>query len=119
MTGKWLAGARMALASSRPGLLPDCYAVLAAVPGNVAGATGGMRACITDEQRFLLLANGRESLDNPDFDPAPVVTPDAGETWLLTEISPDDHDHTFGLCDWGCPKLAGSACRSWRPCAGE
>lgn len=40
-----------------------------------------MRACITDEQRFLLLANGRESLDNPDFDPTPVVklfTPDAG-----------------------------------------
>jgi len=63
-----------------------------------------MSALITAEQRFLLLANGRESLQNPDFDPAPVVklfTPDAGATWLLTEIDPDDHDHAFGLCDLG------------------
>ncbi|WP_322053666.1 DUF2958 domain-containing protein [Paraburkholderia bannensis] len=63
-----------------------------------------MSALITDEQRFLLLANGRESLQNPDFDPAPVVklfTPDAGATWLLTEIDPDEHDHAFGLCDLG------------------
>ncbi|WP_107316604.1 DUF2958 domain-containing protein [Achromobacter xylosoxidans] len=61
-------------------------------------------AFITDEQRALLLANGRESLQNPDFDPAPVVklfTPYAGATWLLTEIDPDDHDHAFGLCDLG------------------
>jgi hypothetical protein len=38
-------------------------------------------ALITDEPRVMLLANGRESLQNPDFDPAPVVklfTPDAG-----------------------------------------
>lgn len=59
---------------------------------------------ITDEQRLVLLANGRESLQNPDFDPAPVVklfTPDAGATWLLTEIDPDDYDHAFGLCDLG------------------
>lgn len=27
-------------------------------------------AFITDEQRIVLLANGRESLENPDFDPA-------------------------------------------------
>ena len=61
-----------------------------------------MNALITDTQRVLLLANGRESLENPDFDPAPVVklfTPDAGATWLLTEIDPDDHDHAFGHCD--------------------
>ena len=61
-------------------------------------------ALITAEQRIVLLANGRESLENPDFDPAPVVklfTPDAGATWLLTEIDPDDHDHAFGLCDLG------------------
>lgn len=61
-------------------------------------------AFITDEQCALLLANGRESLENPDFDPAPVVklfTPDAGATWLLTEVDPDDHDHAFGLCDLG------------------
>lgn len=63
-----------------------------------------MNALITDEQHVLLLTNGRESLQNPDFDPAPVVklfTPDAGATWLLTEIDPGDHDHAFGLCDLG------------------
>jgi hypothetical protein len=63
-----------------------------------------MNALITNEQRVLLLANCRETLQNPDFDPAPVVklfTPDAGATWLLTEIDPDDHDHAFGLCDLG------------------
>ena len=79
-------------------------------------------ALITDEQRIVLLANGRESLENPDFDPAPVVklfTPDAGATWLLTEIDPDDHDHAFGLCDlgWECRKSAGLAWASWRRCA--
>lgn len=63
-------------------------------------------AFITDEQRALLLANGRESLQNPDFDPAPVVklfTPDAGTTWLLSELDPDDLEGTraFGLCDLG------------------
>jgi len=61
-------------------------------------------AFITDEQRIVLLANGRAALETPDFDPAPVVklfTPDAGATWLLTEIDPDDHDHAFGLCDLG------------------
>lgn len=63
-----------------------------------------MNALITDEQRLLLLANGRESSQNPDFDPAPVVklfTPDAGATWLLSEIDPEDHDHVHGLCDLG------------------
>ena len=46
-------------------------------------------AFLTDEQRAQLLANGRESLESPDFDPAPVVklfTPDAGATWLLRRI---------------------------------
>ena len=59
---------------------------------------------ITETQRAQLLANGRQSLDNDDFDPPPVVklfTPDAGATWLLTEIDPDDHDRAFGLCDMG------------------
>ena len=59
---------------------------------------------ITDEQHAQLLANGRQSLDNHDFDPPPVVklfTPDAGATWLLTEIDPENHDHAFGLCDLG------------------
>ncbi|KGB99904.1 DUF2958 domain-containing protein [Burkholderia cepacia] len=69
-----------------------------------------MSALITDEQRFLLLANGRESIQNPGFDPTPVVnlfTPDAGATWRLTEIDPDYHDRAFGLCDLdlGMPEL--------------
>lgn len=63
-----------------------------------------MTKLITDEQRAQLLANGRQSLKNENSDPPPVVklfTPDAGATWLLTEIDPDDHDHAFGLCDLG------------------
>ena len=63
-----------------------------------------MTKLLTDEQRALLMANGRHSLEHESFDPAPVVklfTPDAGATWLLTEIDPDDHDHAFGLCDLG------------------
>jgi hypothetical protein len=65
---------------------------------------------ITDTLRARLLANGLQSLNSEDFDPPPVVklfTPDAGATWLLSEIDPDDHDHAFGLCDLGhgCPEL--------------
>lgn len=63
-----------------------------------------MTKLITNEQRARLLANGRQSIENDNFDPLPVVklfTPDAGATWLLTEIDPDDHDHAFGLCDLG------------------
>ncbi|MBP3982407.1 MAG: DUF2958 domain-containing protein [Burkholderiaceae bacterium] len=59
---------------------------------------------ISDELRAQLLANGRQSLVDEGFDPHPVVklfTPDAGATWLLTEIDPDDEDHAFGLCDLG------------------
>lgn len=63
-----------------------------------------MNTLITDEQHALLLANGLEFIQNPDLDPVPVVklfTPDAGATWLLTEIDPDDHDRAYGLCDLG------------------
>ena len=58
----------------------------------------------TETQRAQLLANGRQSLNNDDFDPTPVVklfTPDAHATWLLTEIDPNDPDRAFGLCDLG------------------
>lgn len=61
-----------------------------------------MTKLITDEQRALLLANGRESIENSHFDPRPVVklfTPNAGATWLLTEL--DSEDIAFGLCDLG------------------
>jgi hypothetical protein len=59
---------------------------------------------ISNELRAQLLANGRQSLADEGFDPPPVVklfTPDAGATWLLTKIDPDDEDHAFGLCDLG------------------
>lgn len=63
-----------------------------------------MDALITDEQRTQLLANGRRSIENPHFDPHPVVklfTPDAGATWLLSEADPGDETRCFGLCDLG------------------
>lgn len=51
-----------------------------------------------------LLLNGHATAGGVSIDPAPVVklfTPDAGATWLLTEIDPDDEDRAFGLCDLG------------------
>lgn len=65
---------------------------------------------LTVHDRARLLANGHTrrnaALANPevDIDFLPVVklfTPDAGCTWLLTEIDPDDTDIAFGLCDLG------------------
>jgi len=43
-----------------------------------------------------------------DFIPVvKLFTPDAGCTWLLTELDPEDPDTAFGLCDLGlgCPEL--------------
>jgi len=55
-----------------------------------------------------LLANGRRqdpvrgTEDEIDFHPVvKLFTPDAGCTWLLTEIDPDEPDIAFGLCDLG------------------
>lgn len=63
---------------------------------------------ITDAQFNLLLTNGRmgreHQIRDQDFDPLPVVklfTPDAGATWLLTEIDPEVPEIAFGLCDLG------------------
>lgn len=60
--------------------------------------------------RASLLANGARSAAGESIDPVPVVklfTPDAGATWLLTEIDPDNPTLAFGLCDLGlgCPEL--------------
>lgn len=65
---------------------------------------------ITEAIHAQLLANGHRTAGGDDIDPHPVVklfTPDAGATWLLTEIDPDDEDLAFGLCDLGlgCPEL--------------
>jgi hypothetical protein len=55
-----------------------------------------------------LLANGRRqdpvrgTEDEIDFHPVvKLFTPDAGCTWLLTEIDPEEPDIAFGLCDLG------------------
>ena len=65
---------------------------------------------LTVDDRRHLLANGNEQRqrqhDHPDtsIDFMPVVklfTPDAGCTWLLTELDPTDPDIAFGLCDLG------------------
>ncbi len=59
---------------------------------------------LTKAQRGRMLANGRAALKSETFDPRPVVklfAPDAGATWLLSEIDPNDHDQAFGLCDLG------------------
>ncbi len=63
---------------------------------------------ITKKQKERLLKNGREQRQARDhgesIDFPPVVklfTPDAGCTWLLSELCPNDNDVAFGLCDLG------------------
>jgi hypothetical protein len=63
-----------------------------------------MTVIITAQQRQAMLDNGVRSARGEDIDPHPVVklfTPDAGATWLLTELDPEDPDIAFGLCDLG------------------
>ncbi len=70
---------------------------------------------LTPAQRAQLLTNGkanaaRNAAGQAEHDFVPVVklfTPDAGATWLLTEIDPGDEDMAFGLCDLGlgCPEI--------------
>ena len=51
-----------------------------------------------------LLDNGRRIAMTGDGDVEPVVklfTPDAGCTWLLVSLDPDEPDHAYGLCDLG------------------
>lgn len=63
---------------------------------------------LTPALRERLLANGRAQAPvrgtEAEIDFPPVVklfTPDAGCTWLLSELDPDDPDIAFGLCDLG------------------
>src|SRR5438552_14152114 len=70
---------------------------------------------ILQSQIDQLLANGgatsaAQAAGKEEPDHKPVVklfTPDAGCTWLLTEIDPEEPDIAFGLCDlgMGCPEL--------------
>ena len=51
-----------------------------------------------------LLDNGRKIAMTGNDDVEPVVklfTPDAGCTWLLVSIDPDEPDIAYGLCDLG------------------
>jgi len=64
---------------------------------------------LTKTIKDQLLHNGRiqaalaeEGKDAIDFMPVvKIFTPDAGCTWLLSELDPDDSDTAFGLCDLG------------------
>ena len=63
---------------------------------------------LTKDIERKLLKNGEaqkkaEALGRSiDFFPVvKLFTPDAGATWLLTEIDPEDPDIAFGLCDLG------------------
>lgn len=70
---------------------------------------------LTADIRERLSRNGRLRAEcqargesEPDFLPVvKLFTPDAGCTWLLTELDPEDPDIAFGLCDlgMGCPEL--------------
>jgi len=69
---------------------------------------------LSGKQVQLLMANSRLSRAFQDrdelFDPQPLVklfTPDAGATWLLTEIDPVTPSMAFGLADLGlgCPEM--------------
>jgi len=69
-----------------------------------------MPELIPADLRERMLDHGRRSAAGEDHDPPPVVklfTPDAGATWLLTELDPGNPDIAFGLCDLGlgCPEL--------------
>lgn len=69
---------------------------------------------LTAAIRERMLSNGRLSQQLseqgesvPDFLPVvKLFTPDAGCTWLLTELDPAEPDIAFGLCDlgMGCPE---------------
>lgn len=64
---------------------------------------------LTAEIRAKLLENGKANaerigVDGHTADFWPVVklfTPDAGCTWLLSELDPEEPDLAFGLCDLG------------------
>lgn len=69
---------------------------------------------LTKEIRDTLIANGREQAPvkgtdaGKDFWPAVKLFYPAGpQTWLLTEIDPEDEDVAWGLCDlgMGCPEF--------------
>lgn len=70
-------------------------------PTEILDAIDGL---IPPHEREVMLSNGQRTANGEDIDPFPVVrlfTPDAGGTWLLSELDPDDPCLAFGLCDLG------------------
>ncbi|WP_298372311.1 DUF2958 domain-containing protein [uncultured Bradyrhizobium sp.] len=61
---------------------------------------------ITVEDRVRLFANALAD-ERDHFPVLKLFTPDAGATWLISEVDPDDPDRLFGLCDLalGYPEL--------------
>ena len=58
------------------------------------------RELLTVEDRVRLLVNAlADERDHPPI--VKLFTPDAGATWLISEVDPDDPDRLFGLCDLG------------------
>lgn len=59
---------------------------------------------LNDELLAALFRNSERQKTEKNFNPHPVVkffTPDAGATWLITELDPEDQDTAFGLSDVG------------------
>jgi len=76
---------------------------------------------LTQEIRKALLNNGAVP-DGTDHKPvAKFFTPDAGATWLITELDPDEQDVMFGLCDLGVgfPELGNVSLRELRSVRGK
>lgn len=63
---------------------------------------------ITESQRTMMLANGREYARNPGFDQLPVLklfNPLESGIWLFTELDPGDPDIASGYptSAWASP----------------
>ena len=93
---------------------------------------------LLERHRAALLANGALSAKGEDIDPCPVVKlftpprpfhtltraeplaapPNAGLSWQLTELDPDELDIAFGLCGLGlgCLELGIMGRRDPRKC---
>lgn len=63
-----------------------------------------MKRLITKAEQIQMVKNGLQTKKDHIGNHWPVVklfTPDAGATWLLSELDPEDLDIAFGLCDLG------------------
>lgn len=59
---------------------------------------------VPEDVKLMLLGNGRRAKVEKDFDPEPLLKlfcPWDQRVWLISEMSPNNHDVLFGLCDLG------------------